>query len=152
MPSHEGLTDKQAAFVDSYVSNGGKALKAAEEAGYAVPQVECTRLLSLEHVRAAIKSAVETALVCEGGTVAWGLIIDAMRDESWPKHIRADLAKFTLKEGGYTQSKALETPGGKGLNEMTQDELADYIAKGHAALDGLKQAQVLEIEAVTVQS
>jgi len=125
-------------------------MRACEEAGYAEPRTEAHRILSLEHVRAAIKSAVETAIVTEGGTVAWGLIMTALRSEDWPKHVRADLAKFTLKEGGFTQQKGLETPGGKRLDEMTVDELSAYIAKGHAALDGLKQAQVVDLETVAV--
>ena len=49
-----GLTDKQADFVQIYLSNGMDQTAAASEAGYENPRIDGWRLLKNKHIRAAI--------------------------------------------------------------------------------------------------
>lgn len=53
------LTDMQAAFVEAFVRNGGKAGEAALEAGYAktAAQTRASEMLTLPHVSAAVYRA-----------------------------------------------------------------------------------------------
>lgn len=50
------FTEKEAAFIQFYVSNGGNAMDAAREAGYAVPRVDGWKLKNRPHIRAAIEA------------------------------------------------------------------------------------------------
>lgn len=56
VPAVDGLTDKQAAFVDAYVMNGGRTQDAAIEAGYAEDGARQAgnRLLKLPHIQQAL--------------------------------------------------------------------------------------------------
>lgn len=52
------LSEKEAAFVAAYLTNGGHGSKAAEVAGYASPHTESWRLFQRPHIRDEIARAV----------------------------------------------------------------------------------------------
>jgi phage terminase small subunit len=55
MAWHEGLTEKQRRFCEAYSANGGNAMRAATEAGYARPKQEGSRMLENAGIRTALE-------------------------------------------------------------------------------------------------
>lgn len=51
----DGLTEKQRRFCEAFAENGGRAVPAAEEAGYSRPDPEGARLLGNARVKAALE-------------------------------------------------------------------------------------------------
>jgi len=143
----EGLTEQQRAFVIEFVANGGKQTRAAQSAGYAHAGQAAHALMRLPHVRAAIAELVEIEVRTEGMAISWGVIKEILKDEKAPKHVRADLAKFTLRVGGITEAKPKEAEGsgGKSLQEMTLEELQAEVAKAQAALEKMPKANVIDV-------
>lgn len=59
MAWHDGLTEKQRTFCETYAENGGNAYQAAIKAGYASPQTQCHRLSENVVIRAALEKLRE---------------------------------------------------------------------------------------------
>jgi hypothetical protein len=151
MPTTTGLTEKQSSFVALYVANGAQGTLAAKGAGYADWEHEGTRLVALPHIRQAIRAALESAIHTEGAQLAWGLVKEALTNTEWPKHLRLDAAKFTLKAGGYEANTALPQAD-KPLSDMSVTELEEFVSRGHAALDAIKPASAHVIDIPTASA
>lgn len=56
----EGLTERQRKFCEAYSQNGGNALNAGREAGYASPESQSSRLLENVRIREALEKLRES--------------------------------------------------------------------------------------------
>lgn len=56
------LTDRQKAFVSAYIRNGGNAVAAATDAGYASPRQTAWDTMQLPHIQRAIAEAIRPRL------------------------------------------------------------------------------------------
>jgi hypothetical protein len=129
------LTDLQRAFV-GYVVEGIPPSEAAAAAGYAPANagVQASQLMRKAHVQTAL--LVETRRRFAAlAPVALEVLRKIMSDDTAPKGVRVDAAKAVLDRGGFPALRTSEgSGGGRGLNEMTIDELREFVAKGEAEL------------------
>lgn len=120
-------TDKQAAFVGYYAQSGISGAEAARLAGYAEPKQAAWRLLSLPHVRQAVRAHRETAINGDLAKLALETLGQLMSNESTPAAVRHSAARTSLEMAGHLTGKAPEALESKALGEMTIDELTRYI-------------------------
>jgi hypothetical protein len=131
------LTDSQRAFVEAFCSNGGHAKDATRQAGYEGHHAPA-RLLSLPHVRHAIRETLERKVRTEGASLAWGTLLHLMADPSTPSAVRFQCARWTLEAGGIGGSRAgNDTTDGKSLSEMSLSELEQMVKQGREAVASL---------------
>jgi len=139
-------TEKQAAFVSYYAQKGMNGADAARLAGYGDPKQSAWRLLSLPHVRAAVRAARETAINGDLAKLALETLHDLMANESTPAPVRLGAARFSLEMAGHAAGKQ-ETPlHDRPLAEMSVAELQRFVEEGERALASVKivPAQVVE--------
>ncbi len=129
------LTERQAAFVRSYVENGGNGAAAARDAGYSEHSAKQigTQMLSLPWVQRAIEVArgrclaeleVKSLRVLRG-------ILDETNPLSIGQQLKAAEIVLKIRAGDRALDKKAEQS--KALNEMSNDELQDVIRRGQAA-------------------
>lgn len=147
------LTEKQKAFVDFYVSNGGDAQLAAKSAGYADAKLDGWRNRNNPAVQIAIRNAQALAIQ-EGAAVAWKFMVEAIKDPVMPAPVRFQAAKWTLEASGHglaAQALLAKVGGGadKPISEMSVSELEDYVKRLGSAVESAKVAEgrVVENEA-----
>ncbi len=129
------LTDSQRAFVEAFCSNGGHAKDATRQAGYEGHHAPA-RLLSLPHVRHAIRETLERKVRTEGASIAWGTLMHLMADPSTPSAVRFQCARWTLEAGGIGRA-GNDTTEGKALSEMSLSELEQMVKQGREAVASL---------------
>lgn len=129
------LTDLQRAFV-GYVVEGIPPSQAAMAAGYAPANasVQASQLMRKPHVQTAL--LVETRRRFAAlAPVALEVLRTIMNDNTAPKGVRVDAAKAVLDRGGFPAMRVPEAAGGgRSLNEMSNEELREFVAKGEAEL------------------
>ena len=129
------LTESQRAFVEAFCSNGGHAKDATRQAGYEGHHAPA-RLLSLPHVRHAIRETLERKVRTEGASLAWGTLLHLMADPSTPSAVRFQCARWTLEAGGIGRA-GNDTTEGKSLSEMSLSELEQMVRAGREAVASL---------------
>ena len=82
-PWYDGLTEKQRRFCEAYSSNGGNALDAARQAGYATPHPEGQRMLQKATIREALEKLREK-------TTTEAILTREERQAYWTRVIRGD--------------------------------------------------------------
>jgi len=96
------LTERQAAFVDAYVSNGGNALQAAVEAGYSKTSAkqEGSRLLRNPKVAQALARAAADHLARHAPVAMQSVF--ALMTTARSEKVRLEAAKDWLDRAGLT--------------------------------------------------
>jgi hypothetical protein len=144
--SAAGLTDKQRAFVDAYIANGGNATGAARTAAYANPESDGWRTSRNEAVQAAIRAECERRMRTEGVALAFGTLVAVAADKGQSGAARTMAAKELLRLGGYGPREQVVTLDDKPLGERTLAELDAFIAGGSAQLAAMRETQSRTIE------
>ena len=151
------LTEKQAAFVEGFVSGGLSASEAAKRAGF-VGENEGWRLVRIPAVQAAIGSARSALISGDGARLAWRTMARLMEDGSGsPPAVQFQAARWVLEASGQGLAARIAERGvepERALAEMSLGELEGFIARGRAALSGLRSAAapVVSVEAVAIGS
>jgi phage terminase small subunit len=150
------LTDKQKAFAQEYVRNGGDAAKAAKSAGYSAGNNGRIGfdLIRLPHVHALIRYEQARLLNGRLASVALATLESLMQDKDVSGAVRLDAAKTVLDRAGHI-SKAQARPestGPKALTDMTVDELDAFIAAGAKAVDKARDAAAIQGSATVVSA
>lgn len=138
---NDALTVQQQSFVRSFLANGGNAEKAAEAAGYAVPDVEGHRLTANPVVWGAILSRRERASVRDALQVAPHVLRMAKGEEE-ATGAKVAAARLIYEAAGIIGRNArgpdIGGTGGKPLSEMSLAELGDAMKGQKEALATLK--------------
>jgi hypothetical protein len=140
-PESSQLTDQELAFVQAYVGNGGDAKLAGQATGLADPGAS----LAKPAIREAIELKRDTEIKTTGATRAWSVIEQLMTDPSAPAQVRLQAAKWTLEASGHGLSAVAASlqlglkRSGKPLAEMSVTELEDFITRGRATFDSMRQ-------------
>lgn len=126
-------------FVD-LILDGGGLHESAVKAGYHPSQVhrDATPVLYDRMMKMVARQRMEAKLQFEAAPIAYKVILEMAQDEKAPKSVRLDAAKYLHSVAGYTPPKAQEavapTKHDKDLNDMTTEELRQYIQDGETAL------------------
>lgn len=139
-------TDKQAAFVTAYATTGLNGTEAARLAGYSSPRTDAVRLLSLPHVRAAIRAQRETIINGDLAQKALATLSELM-EPGTPAPVRLGASRTALEMARHLGGKVDPVLIDKPVGEMSVDELQRFIAEGQDALASVKivPGQVLEV-------
>ena len=151
------LTEKQAAFVEGYVSGGLSAGEAARRAGF-LGEAESWRLVRIPHVQAAIHAARAALISGDGARLAWRTMSRLMEEGSGsPPAIQFQAARWVLEASGQGLAARIAERGiepERALAEMSLGELEAFIARGREALGGLRSAALsavsVDVEAEAV--
>ncbi|MGH9427031.1 MAG: terminase small subunit, partial [Terriglobia bacterium] len=125
------MSNKQAAFVVAYVSNGGNATQAAREAGFSEKSARqiggC--LARKPHVQKAIEAEQRRTLQGRLASRALRVLEDIMNDTSAPAGARVDAAKTVLDRAGMVALREpAQDPYEGPMNEWTLEQLENFIA------------------------
>lgn len=135
------LTDQELAWVQAYVGNGGDARAACKVTGLA----DAGELLARPAIREAIELRRDTEIKTAGATRAWSVIEQLMTDPAAPAQVRLQAAKWTLEASGHGLSAVAASlqlgikRSGKPLAEMSVTELEEFITRGRATFDSMRQ-------------
>lgn len=131
-----GLTDRQEAFIEHYVQNGGVGSEAAKAAGYGGRHaVVACELLKIPKIRAKIQELVQIRLETKGAVVGYGVLIEIAQDPGAPPGVRRHCARDLLELAGFYKDKPLDSNNPrKSLAEMSREELEAVVAQGAAVL------------------
>lgn len=138
----EELTEKQRAFVDAMLVNGGKETDAAKAAGYANPREEGWRLRRNPAIQHEIRTRMQER-VLGGQVTAWNVMQELMTDPTVAAPTRFAASKWTLEAAGHgLEAAKLRAKVGlesqKSMSEMTTEELEAHVAMLSAAVAGKK--------------
>lgn len=138
----EELTEKQRAFVDSMLANGGREHEAAISAGYANPREECWRLRRNPAIQNELRTRMQER-VLGGQVTAWNVMQELMTDPTVAAPTRFAASKWTLEAAGHGLEAAklrakVGLEGQKSMSEMTTEELEAHVAMLSAAVAGKK--------------
>lgn len=158
------LTDKQEAFTEHYVQNGGIGTEAAKAAGYGGRHaVVACELLKIPKVRARIQELVQIKLETKGAVVGYGVLMEIAQDPGAPPGVRRHCARDLLELAGFYKDKGADPRNPmKSLSEMTREELDEVVKQGAAVLQAASKvdrtiegrvaphnAQVVELPALS---
>jgi phage terminase small subunit len=131
-------TDRQADFVRYYAQTGVNGAEAARLAGYSEPKQAAWRLLSLPHVRAAVRAAREVAINGDLAKLALETLGQLMTAETTPAAVKHSAARTSLEMAGHL-GKAPETAlADRPLAELSVAELQRFVEEGERALASVK--------------
>jgi len=131
-------TDKQAAFIAAYATTGVNGVEAARLAGYSSPASEAHRLLSLPHVRQAIRQRRESIINGDLAKLALETLGQLMTSETTPAAVRLGASRTALEMAGHL-GKAPETAlADRPLSELSVAELQRFVEEGEKALASVK--------------
>ena len=150
------LTDKQAAFVGAFVGQGLSATEAATVAGYGSPRVEGWSLLRVPAVQAEIAKARAALISGDGARLAWKTMARLMEDGAGsPPAVQFSAARWVLEASGQGLAARIAERGvepERALAEMSLGELEGFIARGRAALSGLRSAAAPVVDVAALPS
>jgi len=129
------MTDLQADFVRYLVLEGCTQTEAARRAGYADPGPRAYELIRKPHVQAAILAEQRRVINGDLANIALRTLRNVMEDETAPASARVSAARTSLDIGGYTQKSNQADGQRDSINDMTYDELQDYVRRGREYLD-----------------
>lgn len=134
------LTEQESVAVSTYVRQGCSGTEALRVAGYSQPAGQVNRVFSRPAVQRAIYIETQRYLQ-ELAPLALNTLKRALTDDSAPWSVKATAAKEVLDRAGHT-SKINEKQGDnnrKPLEDMSPDELEDFIRKGQAIVEAEKR-------------
>lgn len=120
--------DREAKFLKG-VYEGLRLDEAAKNAGYTHGSRDAYPILARPETRKYFKKVIRGRAETEGLSVAYGFLIETVRDEKAPKKDRLDAAKF-LYANNMAAPKAVEIPDEKeekDINSMSNEELRSFI-------------------------
>ena len=151
-PTHmRGLTPKQQTFVKAFVANGGQAVRAAEEAGYAASGANGSqyRLRHLPKVQAAIRAEAEQ-LLATNTALAAKTIAEMVRDPKTPAPTRLKAACELLDRGGLVVRREVQhsvtVEDNRSISELKQSIMQLTQELGIKTVNG----EIIDAEAVDV--
>jgi len=130
------LDEKQRKFVSTFVSTGN-AEAATSASGYEITSQYY--LLRRPDIIAAIRFEVQRRLATEGASVGYGAILEVARDEKAPGAARVAAGKALLTAAGLLEAPQAGKEA-KSINDMTRDELRDFIEAKRAEVDKMEAA------------
>jgi hypothetical protein len=136
------LTSKQRRFVGAIVTNGGNQSAAAIDAGYQNPSKDACRLMTLPHVKSAIREGVE-AMICSAGAKSVGWMIKALDDMALPGATRYAAAKWLAEAAGFglaVQRAQIDAQNAESVDpsNMTLAQLDDLARRLERSITTLK--------------
>lgn len=152
-----GLTERQAAFVEAFTNGAdcaGNAVEAAVQAGYSKNSARnlASQLLSKSHVLLAIDEALRAAIGTRLTVKAVKVMETIIDSEDATLKLKGDMAAKLIEYSGLVDrtkiAKANETGIGTGkrLAEQTREELEAVVRQGQALLAERKaQANTIEL-------
>jgi hypothetical protein len=128
----------QEEFVVAYTTEPGcigKIEQAALRAGYspATAAEQGRRLVTLPHVKAAIRQATIELINAEYVVQAVQTLAILMNDPESPRGVRADCAKTLLDRAGIVAKVSDDKNKAKDIKDMTPDELASVVRQASEA-------------------
>lgn len=126
------LGERQIAFVEAYIANGGDRVKAAAAAGYGAPKQSAADLMRSPAIKAAIKR--EQALAVAGMVaLADKTLSGILGDVDQPAKVRIAAARVAYERGGALKRAAMDAvrdgEGSGDLSEMGIEELQRVIVE-----------------------
>ena len=128
-PKLDGLTERQALFVENFVTSG--SIQAASLAAGYSNHTGGYQAIESPKVQKAIADYRNRILNTEGATVAYQTLLDCMKPSN-PGSVRVAAAKVVWQATGMLERGTDRSD--KPLQEMTPDELAEQIKKFDQAL------------------
>lgn len=122
------IADRESQFLKG-VYDGLPLDEAAKKAGYTHGSRDAYPILSRPEVRQYFKKTIRGRAETEGVSIAYGFLIDVIRDTKATKKERLDAAKF-LYANNLAAPKALDAPDEKkekDINQMSSQELRQFI-------------------------
>jgi len=131
-PALLALTEQQRNFVRLAVKTGDYT-RAKSEAGYA-PSVDPSNILRDPRVAAALRGEVARQLATDGAQIGFGTLKRIAQDQKAPAAAQVAAAKALLQGAGLLD-QAPQSKETKSINDMTRDELRDYIKEKAEFID-----------------
>lgn len=139
----ENLTEKQSLFVQHLVNGASSATDAARRAGYSgdgVRQV-ASQLMRKDHVQAAVRELQFLKLNGDLANIALETLRSVMQDESAPAGTRVTASVAVLERAGFSAQSGKEARQSKSVQDMTNEELAEFIASSRRFLEQHERQQ-----------
>lgn len=151
-----GRTELQEAFIDAYISNGGKREKAALAAGYAKSnaRMRAWELLKRPDVLQEIHDRTSKSIKSLAPK-ALGVMLDMMNDSTVNASIRFNCAREILDRAGYKAAEKLEISASLApelrrarLKEIEAEraKLLNLDQNTKNSIDSADNAQVIDVE------
>lgn len=150
--ANKGLIPRDKLFFEALLDGSGIA-ESAKKAGYRSSEIYETAMPALQNrfAQIAARQNMETKLRFEAAPMAYRIMLRMLEDETTPKNVRVDIAKYLHSVAGYTPPKAQEAPAPtkseKDLNDMTTEELRAFISNGERELANRAQ-DVTPVQAI----
>lgn len=148
----KGLTDKQRAFVNAMMRNGGNQTAAAKAAGYADPASSGWHLCQIPAIQTALHQ-LRQRHISNLATAGLDLLRQVIRGEteaSMP--VRVDASKFIINLAGHTVPKedTNHKKDAKSLATMTVSEMEAIVRQGEDRLARMKlvDAKVIDVPVI----
>lgn len=135
-PALLALTPMQRNFIALAVRTGDYT-RAKSDAGYA-KTVDPEQLLRDPRIAAALRAEVARQLATDGAKIGYGTLKRIAKDEKAPAAAQVAAAKALLQGAGLLDQPQ-ERKDSKSINDMTRDELREYIESKKAEIDGMEK-------------
>jgi hypothetical protein len=130
------LTPMQRNFIALSVRTGDFT-RAKRDAGYA-ESVNPEQLLRDPRIAAALRAEVARQLATDGASIGYGTLKRIAADTKAPAAAQVAAAKALLQGAGLLDQPQ-ERKDSKSINDMTRDELREYIESKKAEIDGMEK-------------
>jgi hypothetical protein len=135
-PALLALTEKQRNFI-SIAIRTGDFTRAKSDAGYA-DSVDYNLLLRDPRIAAAFRGEVARQLATDGASIGYGTLKRIAQDKQAPAAAQVAAAKALLQGAGLLDAPQ-DRKDSKSINDMTRDELREYIESKKAEIDGMER-------------
>jgi len=138
----EPLGERDIAFVEAYVGNGGDAVAAAKAVGE--DREKAKLWLADPRIREQVELMRDTEIKTSGASQAWATIRSLMNDPAAPAQVKFQAAKWTLEASGHGLSAVAASlqlglkKTNKPLSEMSVSELEEFINRGRQTFETMK--------------
>lgn len=135
-PALQGLSEQQRTFIRMAVRSGDFT-RAKMEAGYAA-SVDPYHLLRDTRLAAALRAEVARQLATDGANIGYGTLKRIAADAKAPAAAQVAAAKALLQGAGLLDQPQ-ERKETKSINDMSRDELRDYIESKRGEIEAMEQ-------------
>lgn len=135
-PALQALSDQQRNFVRLAVRCGDYT-RAKIDAGY-VDSVHPSDILRDPKVALALRAEVARQLATDGAQIGFGTLKRIAQDKQAPAAAQVAAAKALLQGAGLLDQPQ-QGKESKSINDMTRDELREYIESKKAEIDGMER-------------
>lgn len=131
-----GLTEQERAFAFAY-TKFGDAEAAKREARY--PDTASGQyILRKPHIALAIRAEIVRLMATEGAAIGFRGLVRIAKDESLPAAAQVAAQKALLQGAGLLEAPQ-QSGESKSINNMTRDELRDFIEAKRSEIDKMEQ-------------